>query len=381
MSDLAVGGVNQNINNIAVNSRQNVSGNVNSSVPYYRGNLDYPPDTVQFKGQEVKEKQGLSKGAKWGIGTAIVLAAGIGIYLLTRGKIGSKEVKQLAEHVDFQPAKTVQEAKLFAKEKLGVHIDCDLPVDVLNYTNEGLCQLRNKAPKDFSIKWIESNPIGGGYDTEALAQLMSIDKYPNCYGINLNPNYIQNIDKTLSDFIGGELERHALVNINGKLQYNKFFSKADISTEISELINKFKSNPTELSFKDKVKLHLGMSDIGEYMDRLYIQHNGDVSKLAESVKIISNPFHPIFHEQKHALHRIKIKDKFTLLDNIEVLKQKGLDTAIYEEFITKYKDIAARVSEYATTSPAEFVAEVYAKLLSGAKFDNEVMSLYAKYGG
>ena len=379
MSDLVVGGVNQNIDNIAVNSRQNISGNTNSSVPYYHGNLDYPPDTVQFKGQEIQEKRALSKGAKWGIGTVVALATGIGIYLLTRGKVGSKQVQQLAEHVDFQPAKTVQEAKLFAKEKLGVHIDCDLPVDVLNYTNEGLCQLRNKAPKDFNIKWIESNPIAGGYDAEALAQAILKD---NKYGIiNLSSNYIKNLDKTLSDFIGGELERHALVNINGKLQYNKFFSKADISTEISELINKFKSNPTELSFKDKVKLHLGMSDIGEYMDRLYIQHNGDVSKLAENVKIISNPFHPIFHEQKHILHRIKVKDKFTLLDNIEILKQKGLDTSIYEEFITKYKDIAAKVSEYATTSPSEFVAEVYAKLLSGAKFDNEVMSLYAKYGG
>ena len=36
----------------------------------------------------------------------------------------------------------------------------------------------------------------------------------------------------------GEVERKALVNINGKLQYNNFFSKADISNEIAELAKK-----------------------------------------------------------------------------------------------------------------------------------------------
>ena len=57
MSNLAVSGVNQNISSISVNNRQNASGTPNSSASYYRGNLDYPPDTVQFKGQEVKEKK------------------------------------------------------------------------------------------------------------------------------------------------------------------------------------------------------------------------------------------------------------------------------------------------------------------------------------
>ena len=118
------------------------------------------------------------------------------------------------------------------------------------------------------------------------------------------------------------------------------------------------------------------------MDKLFIQHNGDITKLADNIKIVSSPFHPIFHEQGHILHRMNIaKNKFALLDHIEVLKQKGLDTSIVEEFINKYSSVAARVSEYAMESPAEFVAEVYAKALNGAKFDNEVMSLYAKYGG
>lgn len=371
---------NYSINNQAPNPFGVMRNRVSTPVKTTTGTLERQPQNDKLELNN--SKQGLSKGAKLGIGAAAVLGLGALAYVLTKGKIGSKQAQQLAEHIDFQPAKTIEEAKAFAKDKLGVHIDCDLPVDVLNYTNEGLCTLRNRAPKYFNIKWIESNSIGGGYDTEALAQLVSVDKYTNCYGINLSSNYIKNIDKTLSKFINGEVERKALVDVNGKLRYNNFFAKADISSEIVELANKFKTNPAELSFKDKVKLHLGMADIGESMDKLFIQHNGDVTKLADNVKIISSPFHPIFHENGHILHRMNItKDKFALLDHIEILEQKGLDTAIAEEFKNKYQSIASRVSEYAMDSPAEFVAEVYAKILSGAKFDNEVMSLYAKYGG
>lgn len=43
--------------------------------------------------------------------------------------------------------------------------------------------------------------------------------------------------------------------------------------------------------------------------------------------------------------------------------------------------IASKVSWYAQTQPNEFVAEVYAKLCNGVKFDDETMKLYKKLGG
>ena len=42
---------------------------------------------------------------------------------------------------------------------------------------------------------------------------------------------------------------------------------------------------------------------------------------------------------------------------------------------------AGKVSWYAQTSIGEFVAEVYAKLVSGAKLPDDVMALYKKYNG
>ncbi len=118
------------------------------------------------------------------------------------------------------------------------------------------------------------------------------------------------------------------------------------------------------------------------MDKLFFEYNGDVSRIKDVVNIISSPFHPIIHEQGHILHKIKINDeKFALLDKINIINQKKLDSSTYNEFKDKYSSIASRVSEYAVESPAEFVAEVYAKTLEGAKFDKEILNLYAKYEG
>lgn len=42
----------------------------------------------------------------------------------------------------------------------------------------------------------------------------------------------------------------------------------------------------------------------------------------------------------------------------------------------KLENIAGRVSQYAATSPAEFIAETYAGLRTGRKYDREVMRAY-----
>ena len=45
------------------------------------------------------------------------------------------------------------------------------------------------------------------------------------------------------------------------------------------------------------------------------------------------------------------------------------------------QNICSKVSRYAQQLPMEFVAEVFSGLVSGQKFDADVMSLYAKYKG
>ena len=74
------------------------------------------PDTVSFSTKNKKE--GLSNGAKWGLGALAVAGVATLAYVLSKGKVGSKQTKQLAEHIEFKPAKTIEEAKKFAENTL-----------------------------------------------------------------------------------------------------------------------------------------------------------------------------------------------------------------------------------------------------------------------
>ena len=67
----------------------------------------------------------------------------------------------------------------------------------------------------------------------------------------------------------------------------------------------------------------------------------------------------------------------------------GKNTTGVQDFADKLKNweskadlgTAIEVSDYASTSPSEFVAEVFAELMSGNKLSDNVMELYAKYQG
>ena len=66
----------------------------------------------------------------------------------------------------------------------------------------------------------------------------------------------------------------------------------------------------------------------------------------------------------------------------------GKVSDITKDFINSQEkqQIANRISSYASTSPLEFVAEVYSKLISkavngGEKLSDDVMKLYAEYKG
>ena len=79
-----------------------------------------------------------------------------------------------------------------------------------------------------------------------------------------------------------------------------------------------------------------------------------------------NVYHVIDHEIGHAAHsqalgENKFRKSYLLSDSEQ--------------------NVAKTVSEYAATNSHEFVAEVYAELINGRTFSDEVMALYKKFGG
>ncbi len=135
------------INNVSIQP-QNIGVNnlnlVNNQKRYFvsPNAVDKTPqsDTVQLSTKNDKLK-------KIGIGAAIAVGvAGIGtaVYCLTKGKVGSKYVRQLAEHIEFKPATTMDEAVKFAKEQLGVTLKVEDNLTAANFINELLTNVNNK---------------------------------------------------------------------------------------------------------------------------------------------------------------------------------------------------------------------------------------------
>jgi hypothetical protein len=79
--------------------------------------------------------------------------------------------------------------------------------------------------------------------------------------------------------------------------------------------------------------------------------------------------HVITHEIGHALH-----DKAIGTEAYAKVGRKAMPEAR-----TKY--IADQVSQYASSSEVEFVAEVYAGVKAGHSYDDKIMKFYAKLGG
>ena len=101
-------------------------------------------------------------------------------------------------------------------------------------------------------------------------------------------------------------------------------------------------------------------------------------------------FRTIYHEMGHLQHENSTGyDLYRQMGKPEECeKWFGKVTDITNDFVNskEKQQIANRVSNYASESPLEFVAEVYRKLItnalnSGKKLSDDIMTLYAEYKG
>ena len=393
-------------------------------------------DTVEIS----KEKKGLSKNAKWGIGigaAAIITAAA----LLIRGKTkaAQEEIFKLAEHIDFSPARTVEEARNFARTHLGIkNYDETMPLEVMNWVNEGLANVNNvtkgKAKMFDTIGYV---PLEA--KEKALACAISA-KDGDEYGaiLNINKTVFENMNEHINTMIKQALGRKVMFkNKEGKLDLYNFYKNNEASADLLKGLNEFSEKPDTFSLIDKIKLYedftslayakgafyeAPMSKLKQLMKNEGIQEtllaHSKLPDLKQLEKLTTeqqrnvlvditntclssgdrihlaypkgDKFRTIYHEMGHIQHQNSAGyDLYMQMgkpDECEKRFSKVSD--ITNDFINskEKQQTANRVSNYAPESPSEFVAEVYRKLISnalsgGEKLSDDVMKLYAEYKG
>lgn len=350
-------------------------------------------------------EKALSTTTKVVIGTALTALAATGIYIATRGKVGSKQATKLAGHINFQPSKTLEEARAFARNNLGITRYELTNLDIANYVNEGLVHLSNSVKGStmyYEIRTLPSDCIGrmiSSFDGKIL-------------GIN---------EKQILESMKVE-NLQALFN---RTSCNCNLSHYDLSTKQLDLITKFKTNPSILSLKEKLEFEELMTKIELSPSNLYKRYTealandtvlnamkqknrvikpDDFFKLTEKEKAkyveelfdvgykqpiyAAGAFKDLNHEFGHKLHAENIgKEKFSQI-GVNVVgnpeqSQKAVG-AYMKKFIERNPSvypILREISAYAPCSEAEAVAEIYAGLQNGVKYDDKIMTLFEKWGG
>ena len=368
-------------------------------------------DSVEISAKPNKE---IPKKTKWGIFLGIG-AIGTAVLLILRGKF-SKAV-ELAEHIEFKNATTFKEAIKFGKKHLGIKeyknfIEQDL--DIINWINKGLTQISNKfkgktkIPK--TIEYIEAQ-------IRTKAQVRRDDEFRYKSWLGINKNFITNIDRTLALFslqnfddfkffdtktitnfqkLLKKYKKDGLTNLEYKL---KLLNELEIfqnekSQSPAKLIQKIIKNPeAKQKLIDKGLLYGENHNKYKLFDQFEIDLDKDLytqtdPKFVEIIKRIfikesgykmkhreQSPYRTIFHEMGHLNNRVRSKNES--LTGITTFDQKlNAWGGNKKNFGT-----AGSVSEYASTSPGEFIAEVFAELVSGNKLSDEVLELYKQLDG
>ena len=341
------------------------------SVPQPNVNLQTPPDTVSFKATEHTQtkpkKEGLSIGAKWGLGALALAGIGTAVYFATRGKVGAKQAQQLAEHIEFKPAKTVEEAKKFAKKNLGLEWSGELKekdLELINYVNDWVCRGYNA--KKFNIV---KPDVAGSLEGTGVDGLFAALKDGNKNLIGIKTDKIIQLGDQLVNYDFTKSSIYCLDNNNLITIKNAAYDVSFVKDFVNKW-NQYRKNPNSYSVMDKLKL---LTDW----------------KIVDSSPIVNGKLNPrkmtidnwLNHENGHLLHMTTEKN-FSQMGKVSEYINRPVSN-ITKEFVENddIQKIARSVTKYAKKSPAEFVAEVYAGMCDGIKFSDDVMALYKKYGG
>lgn len=315
--------------------------------------------------------------------------------------------KSLPEHIEFQEAKTLKDAVDFGKKNLGIKTYKGFSEDdlvVVNWINQALVNTSNalkgrfNCPKkivydSFDVKQVAyvegSNTMG--FNKDYISNLDSSIKLNTSKRIleNFDADQIAPLRAKLAKFESGESmtlnEKISLLNSLHSVAKETDRDSTEIFLEIikdEKARNNLKKNgfitpdgTHILLGKDSIELTAeGIRTVHPYLRNLWVKTFLDESGYKLKFQDQS-PFRLVYHELGHLQNTYPERNDNTT--GAQSLAQK-LENWGYSK---KDYRTALEISEYASISPDEFCAEVFAELMSGNKLSDNVMELYARYKG
>ena len=316
--------------------------------------------------------------------------------------------KFFSKEVRFVEAQSFEEAKKLAKNCLGYNFKCFSYLEQVNLINKHFALIKNmypQMPMPDSVEAISS--LKGIYakflvNRDTGKTKIVFDNYP-----------INKLQRNKDKLINCE---NIFYSSDKKLRVSQNIS-FDTKEKFEMLINKLHELDTELTLSDYYQISLTLRSLKnleiqkqeiplffiknilkspQYAEKIKSQNIIiDLNKIEKASKekqmelllqlekdldVVYTPWisgfgQIIVHELTHLMCYKKRKHFFnSVFSTLKNNFNKKFES-------TKEIETAMQVSPYATTSPFEFVAEVFSHNFFGRKFSDEVLKLYEKYKG
>ncbi len=335
------------------------------------------------------------------------------------------EEKTDYKELRFTKAKTIDEATTYTKNILGIqNYDFENDLETANHINEGLTNLQNIYKGKFRMPDRIKLTTKEQLKNSAMSVYSPLNN-KNYFTLFINKDSFnkEKITKDIDELLD-LMNTHGLIKFeDNNIKYFKAINK-EKNDNLMKDIARYRTDKNSMTKYEIQALRRGIEDYAnlchyknlynEALENLYnneekltkIKENyptlpskSDVDKMTQAEKTnlvydinsktgISmdvhyamkhfDQFDILYHEAGHLMHeQILGNDKFYALNH------KGTQSRATQEFLANknIQNIAERVSNYAKTSPLEFVAETHVGLCNGFKFPKKIMDLYRYYNG
>jgi len=303
---------------------------INNNIIIYKNNFSKPNDVSAQSNIDIRHRKTLNfnKVAKY----ALFIAIFGSLIHKNKNSINNtnidNKIYNIPEYIDFKNAQTFDEAIKFGKDNLGIFEYKNFEknnIDILNWINEGLVNVYNK--------------------TKGKAHIPHYIKYESM----------------------GKTDNHMT-----KAAMNAQSATLTINKDFVEELKKYAVNKASL-----LKIKYPNSQNWRTVEEFEKRANNLKYYFDFATDICYSRFSTIYHEMGHLQHFYNNKKLYVNLNRKITDKETEKLKNLFESKISLIKSI----SDYAATSPCEFVAETYSRLCDKVKLPNEIIELYKKFGG